>query len=161
MYILNCVFLWGGFPGRDTENVYLSFPFLVFIYAIFFIIIFFNKDCMKKVILKNVPLLILGQSFQVHAGSCYLLTPLVSNSLLSSLGYIYIFFFQHKLPISFSTFISQYSPQDSYASSITYECSHVLWSFSFHLWIFTNTYQIHFSWFILRYNFYFEKILKA
>jgi len=93
MYILNCVFLCGGFPGRDTENVYLSFPFLAFIYAIFFIIIFFNKSCMKKVILKNVPLLILGQSFQVHAGSCYLLTPLVSNSLPSSLGYIYIFFF--------------------------------------------------------------------
>lgn len=93
MYILNCVFLCGGFPGRDTKNVYLSFPFLIFIHVIFFIIIFFNKGCMKKVILKNVPLLILGQSFQVHAGSCYLFKPLVSNSLPSSLGCIYIFFF--------------------------------------------------------------------
>lgn len=93
MYILNCVFLCGGFPGRDTKNVYLSFPFLIFNYVIFFIIIFFNKGCMKKVILKNVPLLILGQSFQVHAGSCYMFTPLVSNSLPSSLGCIYNFFF--------------------------------------------------------------------
>lgn len=112
MYILNCVFLCGGFPGRDTKNVYLSFPFLIFIHVIFFIIIFFNKGCMKKVILKNVPLLILGQSFQVHAGSCYLFKPLISNSLPSSLGCIYIFFFLTQAPhLLFYVHLTIFSPR--------------------------------------------------